>query len=439
MSKPGRVVVVGGGVVGASCAYYLARAGRSVTLVDAAGFGSGCSHSNCGYVCPSHVLPLAAPGALRTILAVMARRNSPIRLKPSVLLRDPAWFLAFARRCNQADMLAAGEALTGLLRSSRSLYEELIRDERIECEWQAKGLLFVFRSMAAMGHHAEVDHLLRERFDTPARRLDPVEMSELEPALRPGLAGAWLYEGDAHLRPDRLMAELRRVLIGLDVEIHENRPVTGFVRESYRATAVRTAAGDIPADDVVVALGAWTPLLARELGCRVPIQPGKGYSVTYRRTEGIPSLPMIFEEDRVAVTPFRSGFRIGSMMEFAGRDASLDRKRLGLLTETSNRYLRNRITGEPDEEWFGWRPMTPDGVPMIGPSPALRNVLVAAGHNMLGLSTAPATGRLAAELVVGARPHIDPSPYAADRFGTTRVRRPVATRRLEPATTQQRG
>lgn len=439
MSEPGRVVVVGGGVVGASCAYYLAKAGRSVTLIDASGFGSGCSHANCGYVCPSHVLPLAAPGALRTILAVMARRNAPIRLKPSVLLRDPAWFVAFARRCNEADMLAAGGALTALLRSSRSLYEDLIRDERIECEWQTNGLLFVFRSTAAMEHHAEVDHLLRERFDTPARRLDPVELSDLEPSLRPGLAGAWLYEGDAHLRPDRLMTELRRVLTGMGVEIREHRPATGFVRESGRATAVRTADGEIPADDVVVALGAWTPLLARELGCRVPIQPGKGYSVTYRRAQGAPSLPMIFEEDRVAVTPFRSGFRIGSMMEFAGRDASLDRKRLGLLTETSNRYLRNPIAGEPDEEWFGWRPMTPDGVPMIGAIPALRNVLVAAGHNMLGLSTAPATGRLAAELVVGARPHIDPAPYAADRFGTTRVRRPAAAGRPAQATTHARG
>lgn len=422
MSDARRAVVVGGGVVGACCAYYLARAGRSVTLIDASGFGSGCSHGNCGYICPSHALPLAAPGALRTILGVMARRNSPIRLKPGVLLRNPGWFLAFARRCNEPDMLAAGASVSALLRSSRSLYDELIRDERIECDWQTRGLLFVFRSPSVMHHYGEVDHLLRERFNMPARRIEPAELADLEPALRPGLAGGWLYEGDAHLRPDRLMAELRRVLAGLGVSIHEHRAAIGIVREGGRATAVRTAAGDLPAEDVVVALGAWTPTLGREIGCRVPIQPGKGYSVTYREVEGPPALPMIFEEDRVAATPFTDGFRVGSMMEFVGRDSTIDRRRLGVLTETSARYLRTRPIGEPSEEWFGWRPMTPDGLPIIGPSPALGNVVVAAGHNMLGMSMATATGRLAAEITTGERPHIDPSPYSADRFRGRRGR-----------------
>lgn len=415
-----RTVVVGGGVVGACSAYYLARAGRSVTLIDAAEFGSGCSHGNCGYVCPSHVLPLAAPGSLRSILKVMARRDSPIRLKPGVLLRNPGWFLAFARRCNEAHMLSAAASIAALLRSSRSLYEEIIREEGIDCGWEAKGLLFVFRSKEAMEHHAEVDHLLRERFDTPATRLDGAALTDLEPAIRPGQAGAWLYENDAHLRPDRLMAGLRRVLTGMGVEIHEGRPMTGFAREGGRVTAVRTPAGEIPADDVVVALGAWTPTLARELGSRVPIQPGKGYSVTYGRVQDSPAYPMIFEEDRVAVTPFQSGFRIGSMMEFVGRDTSINPKRLGTLTSTAARYLRTRVEGEPDETWYGWRPMTPDGVPIIGPSPTLGNVVLAAGHNMLGLSMAPATGRLVAEMVTRAGTHLDPSPYSAARFRAPR-------------------
>jgi D-amino-acid dehydrogenase len=218
------------------------------------------------------------------------------------------------------------------------------------------------------------------------------------------------------------MAEMRRVLTGMGVTIHEHRAATAIVREGNRATAVRTASGDLPADDVVVALGAWTPTLEREIGCRVPIQPGKGYSVTYREVEGPPGLPMIFEEDRVAVTPFADGFRVGSMMEFVGRDTAINRKRLGVLTDTSARYLRTRPIGDPEEEWFGWRPMTPDGLPIIGPSPKLGNVVVAAGHNMLGMSMATATGKLAAEITTGARPHIDPEPYSADRFQGRRGR-----------------
>jgi D-amino-acid dehydrogenase len=144
--------------------------------------------------------------------------------------------------------------------------------------------------------------------------------------------------------------------------------------------------------------------------------------MTYREVESPPALPMIFEEDRVAVTPFADGFRIGSMMEFAGRDSSIDRRRLGVLTETSARYLKTRPIGEPEEVWSGWRPMTPDGLPIIGPSPKLGNVFVAAGHNMLGISMATATGKLAAEIATGARPHLDPAPYSAVRFRRGGVR-----------------
>ena len=412
----GRVVVVGGGVVGAACAYYLAKAGRAVTVIDRAGFGRGCSHANCGYVCPSHVLPLAVPGAIRSTLKTLFQRNSPLKVRPGVAVRNLGWFLGFARRYTMPKATAAGDAIRGLLASSRSLFDDLLRDERIECEWETKGLLFVFRSPAEMDHYAETDRFLRERFDTPAARLSAAELAVLEPALKPGLAGAWHYKGDAHLRPDRLMGEFRRVLGQLGVEIRENSPVTGFVQHNGRATAVQTATGDIAADDIVLATGAWAPALARQLGNSVPVLPGKGYSVTYERSAGGPTYPLIFEEDRVAVTPFQSGLRIGSTMEFAGYDDRLDRSRLSLLTSAADRYLREPPTGVPVEEWWGWRPMTPDGLPLIGPTRALPNVWLAAGHNMLGLSMAPATGKLVAELVTGGRPHLDPAPYAATRF-----------------------
>jgi len=125
---------------------------------------------------------------------------------------------------------------------------------------------------------------------------------------------------------------------------------------------------------------------------------------------------MIFEEHRVAVTPFRSGFRIGSTMEFAGYDTSLNPERLRLLTEGAATYLRDVPSTEPKEAWWGWRPMTPDSLPLIGPSPLLSNVWLAAGHNMLGLSMATGTGKLVAELVTGSKPHLDPSPYSPMRF-----------------------
>ena len=233
----GRAVVVGGGVIGACSAYYLARAGWRVTVLDRGTFGMGCSHANCGYVCPSHVLPLAVPGAVWATLKTLFRRNSPLKVRPLTALANFAWFLGFARRCNPRDMLAAGKGIQALLNSSRTLYDELIRNEGIDCEWETKGLLFVFQTRAAFDHYAHTDELLREHFHTSAKRIDGDAIAAFEPTLRPGLAGGYLYEGDAHLRPDRLMSELRRVLVGLGVDIRENCPVSGFVRKNGAAKA----------------------------------------------------------------------------------------------------------------------------------------------------------------------------------------------------------
>jgi D-amino-acid dehydrogenase len=412
---PQHVVVVGSGVVGAFAAYHLARGGWRVTVVDRATFGRGCSHANCGYVCPSHVLPLAVPGAVGATLRTLFHRNSPLKVRPATVLVNLGWFLGFARRCTERQMLATGVAIQALLAASRRQFADVIEAERLDVEWETKGLLFVFRSAGAFEHYAATDALLRERFATPARRLDAAELLALEPALLPGNAGGYLYEGDAHLRPDRLMSELRRVLVGLGVEVRENTPVTGFRVANGTATAVQTTTGDIAADAVVVATGAWTPQLNRALGAKVPILPGKGYSLTMPRPAVCPTYPLIFEEHRVAVTPFASGYRLGSTMEFAGYDESLNRARLGILTDAAKLYLRDPLAEPVQEEWWGWRPMTPDGLPVIDRAPIAGNVLIAAGHNMLGLSMAPATGKLVAELLAGGPTHLDPAPYRLAR------------------------
>jgi D-amino-acid dehydrogenase len=411
------VVVAGGGVIGTACAYYLAKAGRRVTLLDRGRVGGGCSHGNCGYVCPSHVLPLAAPGAVGTTLKTLLRRNSPLKVRPGFLLANLGWFLRFARRCNVADMLAAAAGIHALLNSSRALYVGLLAAEGIDCEWDTHGLLFVFHTKAAFDQYADVDELLRERFALPAERYDADALLALEPALKPGAAaGGYLYRTDAQLRPDRLMTEWRKVLDRLGVEVHEGCELTGFVRDGGSALAARTTQGDIPASAFVVATGAWTPLLNDRLGCRVPIVPGKGYSVTMPRPAVCPAYPMIFEEHRVAVSPFRSGFRLGSTMEFAGYDATLNRDRLRLLRDAAVVYLRDPGGDVVEEEWWGWRPMVHDGKPVIDRSPAMANVVIAAGHGMLGLSMATGTGKLVAELLTDEKPHVDPGHYALGRF-----------------------
>jgi D-amino-acid dehydrogenase len=410
-----RVVVVGGGVIGAACAYYLRQTGRPVTLIERGEFGHGCSHGNCGLVCPSHVLPAAAPGALWATLKTLFKRNSPLAVRWRFDLALWRWFWQFARKCNRDDMLRAGRAIQALLDSSRSLYDDLLASTLTGVEWAPHGLLFVFRSRRGMDHYARTDELLRREFRLETTRYDGAALLDVEPALKPGSAGAWHYPTDGHLRPDKLMLAWRRTLEAQGVEIRTNQELRDLAVDGRLARRLITNNGEVAADQIVIATGAWTPLLHRLLRQPLAIQPGKGYSLTMPRPANCPKYPMIFEEHRVAITPLTSAYRIGSTMEFAGYDETLNTDRLRLLRDGAAIYLREPLAEPVLEAWWGWRPMTPDGLPFIGRLPAFDNVHVAAGHGMLGLSMAPATGRLMAELVTGGEPHLDPAPYAVVR------------------------
>lgn len=404
------VVVIGGGVIGALCARSLVARGLQVTIVDRDGFGAACSHGNCGYVCPSHVLPLCQPGAITKTMRAMLKRNSPFAVKPRLSRHWAAWFWNFARRCNERDMLETATSVHGLLQSSIELYREMVA-EGVECEWQERGLIFVYDHAADFESFRATDAMIRERFGVAATAYPGDEILAIEPALKPGIGGAWHYEGDCHLRPDVLMASLRTELEGRGVRFVEGAAVDGFQRGSAGATAVSAGGESIEADAFVVATGAMTPLLEEPLGFRVPIEPGKGYSITTSRPEAAPVHPLIFEDSHVAITPMSSGYRIGSTMEFVGYSQTIHPKRLRLLTDAAQKYLVDPM-GEVEETWYGWRPMTWDGRPLIDRAPTMDNVWVAAGHSMLGLSMAPATGRLVAELMTGAEPHLDPAPYS---------------------------
>ena len=414
-SEKQHTIIIGGGVIGAFCAWYLSKAGRRVTIVDQNTFGAGCSHGNCGYVSPSHVLPLPSPGQISRGLKGMFSRNSALRIRPRLSPSLWAWLIKFASRCNKRDMLQAGRARNAILESSRQLYGSLIEEEQLHVEWKTDGLMFVFRDQKYFEHFAETDRLLRADFGVPAERIDGKELIEMEPALKPGLAGAWHYRNDAHLRPDRLMAELRGKLTTEGIDIQENCRMTGFVLKNGHATAIKTNLGGLSADEFVVATGPLTPLLNRELDCRIPIQPGKGYSITMPKPTTCPRYPMLLEEVHVGITPFDSGYRIGSTMEFAGYDTELNKERLQYLRTGAAEYLHEPTAEPVEEEWYGWRPMTWDGLPYIDRTPKHDNVWVAAGHNMLGLSMGTATGKLVAELITGKSPHIDPTPYRIGR------------------------
>jgi D-amino-acid dehydrogenase len=181
-------------------------------------------------------------------------------------------------------------------------------------------------------------------------------------------------------------------------------------------TALATSQGSLAADRYVFALGGWSPRIAKELECPIPIEQGKGYSVTMHRPDPCPVHPMLFPEHRIGVSPFADGYRLGSMMEFAGYDTSIPARRIQQLHDSAKPYLVSPSGAGPEETWYGWRPMTWDSLPIIGPTPRLANAFLATGHNMLGMSLATATGKLVAEMMEGVSPHLDPAPFSPRRF-----------------------
>lgn len=412
-----KVIIVGGGVVGAACAYYLHKAGAEVTVIDQHQFGRACSHANCGFISPSHILPLCQPGAIRASLPLLLRRNSPFTVKWRLDFELLRWFWRFARQCNQQQMLQAGAARQALLNSSRELYQSLIDSgELSDCDFEARGLLFVFDSKKQFDHHAEVDRLLQREFGLAAKPFAGEEFNALEPALRTGFGGGWLYECDAHLRPDKLMTAWKQRLQAAGVELIEHCEFQSLTVTEGSIRSIETSQGAMAADQVVFATGAWTGRMQAQLKAKLPIQPGKGYSITMPRPSVCPRYPLIFEEHRVAITPWQSGYRIGSTMEFAGFDPSIRQARLDLLMDGARHYLREPIAEPIQETWYGWRPMSADGVPIIGRLPKFKNAWVASGHSMLGLSMGTATGKLIAELLTNQTPHVDPQPYRSERF-----------------------
>ena len=410
-------IVVGAGHIGIACAHYLERDGFDVTVIDQGDIGGGCSQGNCGLLSPSHILPLTTPEALWTGFKSMFQPGAAFRVKPQLRVSLYRWMFEFGRRCNHRQMLSAAGVLKPLLDATHDEYRALFDDPAIDCDWHGGGLLFVFRTGKGLEGHAEEDRLLCEHFDVCARLIDGSELPAFDAALRPGLAGAYYYEDDGFLRPDRLNASWSRLLRERGVTFIENCALESLEKSGSEITALLTAKGRLTADRYVFATGAWSGRFAKELECDIPIEPGKGYSVTMTRPAVMPEYPLICPEAHIAVTPFSDGYRIGSMMEFAGFDETLPAHRIEQLKDAAKPFLQHPTGPAIEDTWYGWRPMTWDSLPIIGRVPRLSNALLAAGHNMLGMTLAPVTGKIIADLVAERPTELPVDAVSPARFG----------------------
>ncbi|MCS7172395.1 MAG: FAD-dependent oxidoreductase [Armatimonadetes bacterium] len=407
------VVVVGGGAIGLCCACALARDGLRVLLLERKHPGAGASWGNAGLVAPSHSLPLAEPGVVRRGLRWMLDPESPlyVPLRPDRNLWT--WLWRFLRSGTDAHVRLAVPLLVRLQRRSLELYEQLAA-EGLDFGWHRAGSLSVFldeREYRAFLH--EVNRLRREGM--VAEVLDGEAAREREPLLRPEVAGAVYFPHDAHLDPAALVQALAQRALCLGVEVRAGCPAR--LQRRGRMVAVQWNGQEIRPAAVVVAAGAWSGPLLCPVGVRLPVLPAKGYSVTLAGGS-LPGSPLMLSEARVAVTPLWSRaegprVRLAGTLELGIGEDAANPRRVRAIRRATSRYLR--LEPEGGVVWSGLRPCTPDGLPVVGRPRGLDNLVVATGHGTLGISLAPVTGELVAQLVAGEEPE-DLVPLSPDRF-----------------------
>ena len=411
------VLIVGAGVSGLATALVLLEEGRSVQVIDAGTVGGGASHGNCGTLTPSHAPPLAAPGTIARAMRWMLSPDAPLYIKPRF---DPLlwrWLAGFSLRCNHRDWLASTRAKASMLNDSRTRIAEWVRDYRLDCEFTELGEDYVFHDRRAMELEMRDLPMLRE-LGVASEVIDGRDYEQQEPALKPGVVGAIRFPGDAALRPDRYVAELARVVRERGGSIVEHCALEAL-DAGKQGVVAKTAGGTIRARDVVIALGAWSPQLAARIGLpwlRNAIQPGKGYSITYDRPAIVPRRALTLREVSVCVTTWDSGFRLGSTMEFSGFDTALNEQRLGALERGAARFLHDPVGPVVRERWYGWRPMSRDDIPLIGPAPQQPHLWLATGHGMMGVGMSAGTARMLADMMAGRKPEVDPTAFDPARF-----------------------
>jgi D-amino-acid dehydrogenase len=400
MSK--HVVIIGAGVIGLSAAVECLRRGHRVTILEREGANhGGCSFGNAGMIVPSHFVPLAAPGMVALGLKWMWNAKSPFYIKPRLNWDLVAWAYRFWRASTPERVARAAPVLRDLHLASREAYARMA-ESGADFGLAQKGLLMLCKTAATLEEEGKFAERARA-LAIPATVLDAKETAALDPGATFDIAGAVHFPRDCHLVPERYMASLDRRVSAAGGMIRRNATVSGWVRSGSTIAAVRTDSDEIAADEFVLCSGAWSGEVVRELGLRLPMQAGKGYSVTLPDPVEVPQICSILTEARVAVTPMGGALRVGGTMELAGIHSRIDPRRVQGIVEALPRYYpKFRADHFANvKPWQGLRPCSPDGLPYLGRTNAARNVIVATGHAMMGLSLAPATGEIVGRLADG--------------------------------------
>lgn len=412
MSK--KVVVIGGGIIGLSTAYYLHKEGYQVTIIDKSDMKSGASYVNAGYITPSHFIPLAAPGMISKGLKWMFNPSSPFYVKPKMDLDFLQWAWAFKKSATPKKVAKAIPVIKDINLLSRDLYEEIKKSKEFDFQYDRKGLLMCYQSDAVgeaeweIGKQGIAEGLY-------AQNLSKAEVKKIEPNVDYNIKGAIYFDCDAHMTPNEYMHKMIAYLKSVGVQFIQES-VEDFKVHNGKIKGIKTSKQTITADEFVLAAGTWSSKFVKKLGIKIPLQAGKGYRINTEKPTGI-TIPAILAEAKVAVTPMKGFTRFAGTMELGEMNHQINPVRVNAIAKAAEQFY-NGLKIKPIEisnAKSGLRPCSPDGLPYIGKSEKCNNLTIATGHAMMGWSLGPATGKLVTEVISGKKTSLDLKPFHPDR------------------------
>jgi D-amino-acid dehydrogenase len=411
-----KVLIIGGGIVGLTSAYYLQKKGYEVTILDKGDITDNCSFGNAGMIVPSHFVPLAAPGMIKQGIRWMFDSKSPFYVRPSLNGNLINWGLKFMKYATAKHVSQSAEPLRDLSLLSKKLYEDLAKEPDFDFELTHNGILAFYKTEKAGEEEA---HLAARAIELGLDMavLSATECSVLQPDLKLDVLGAVHYRCDAHLYPKKLMNALLKYLTANGVKIERGKEVDKIETAGNRIMKVFTGNEAWDADQYVIATGSWSPAVAKMADIKISLMPGKGYSFMEPEPQNRLTIPALLCEARVAITPMNGQIRYGGTMELDKINTRINMQRVKGIVESVPAYFPDLKPAIPAEKdiWYGFRPSSPDGLPYIGRSNKRENLVIATGHGMMGLSLGPATGLLVSQLIDGAATELELKPFVVAR------------------------
>ncbi len=417
MKNKQHVIVIGAGIIGLCSAFYLRQKGYRVSIIEKRLPGSGASTGNAGLIVPSHFIPLAAPGVISKGIRWMFNPQSPFFIKPRLSIDLADWLWKFNHACTSEHVKNSRKCLLQLHLASKFLFQQLAVEKGFDFEYTERGLLMLCNTEEGWHELNEMVEDARNLGLTP-EMLTAIDIYELDDSIDTYSKGGAYFPDDAHLNPGKLIEQLAGWLTENGVAIYHYHDVSKIMHQNNTITAVLVGNKMLEGDHVVLASGTETPKLAHCLGLKLPIQAAKGYSITYQPKGKIPRTPLILEESKVAVTPMGNLLRLAGTLEMNGEDLSINQRRVDAIIKAVPKYLSGLdvSAAQKVQPWAGLRPCSPDGLPYLGKSHKFENLVVAAGHAMIGISLGPITGKIVADIVDNEPQEWDLHIFSPDRY-----------------------